>query len=252
MKRVIEVNSPLNGDYTLYAGLFEAVGVYMCVDLCVDDNGRVWRNPEASSNQVDYQNSSSRDMLMGVLLSLRLHLAERVYDYLKLNKGKLSPRATDNRNKAGIVGMCYLSLLSGRGWERHLSWMLSPILLLSTLVPLKKPYELHLLMCTLLLHKRIGKWGRCEKWTLKLLDYASPMNAVVKFTQGDVVSLRRIHEGLLDRAKGDWDDHWPFASYEPWRDKRMAHPSAAQWVVYAITKLSGRPRLSSVRQKDKI
>lgn len=237
LKRIIEQKSPLNGDYTLYAGLFEAIGSYAGVDLCVDVEGRVWRNTESAQRGYNYMNSSSRDMLLGVLLSSRIFVAEKVYYYLKENKGLLCPNATDNRNKAGFIGMCYLSLISGKGWERYFSFILSPVMLLSLLVPLKKPYELHLSMCTLLVHSNIGMWGWFEKTALKLMDYASPNNAIVKYMLGDVKALHEISLGLDDRMPGDWDDHWPFASYEPWRDKRMAHPSAKLWVELAIKRL---------------
>jgi len=100
----------VRGDSTLYAGMLAHVGHPEAVEYvneCVDVTGQIWRYPEAPA-QGQYTNSCSRDMFMGVLLGGDRLTKMSVASYLHFNNGLLCPKASDNRNKVGVMGWAQL------------------------------------------------------------------------------------------------------------------------------------------------
>lgn len=236
---LIKPEDGLWGDSLLYYGLFSVLGVDLSQKFKerVDEEGRLWRNP---AREIEH---TSRDVLLGILLSGKSLSLGRLQRYLKRNDWKLSPTSPDRRHHVGLLGRIQLSHLTGRGLARKLCFSLPLLLLLSCLTPLKKPFEMHLEICTLLMYcGKDWKWGALNSWILRqvwrVLDYVSPNNAILKYIDKDYEALDKIRLGLLwEKDHGAYHDHWCFASYEPWRDARMAHPACLEWVWLAMKKL---------------
>lgn len=105
----------VKGDSTLYAGMLAYLGdkeAKKYVEQCVDWVGQIWRNPDAQ-DKGDYINSSSRDMFIGALLGADRLTKLEIAGYLKFNNGLLCPKASDNRNKVGVMGWAQLGVALG-------------------------------------------------------------------------------------------------------------------------------------------
>lgn len=239
MEELISKGVPLRGDAILYWGLFRALGDTSHDELLrqsMDEDGRLWRNPERLIPH------TSRDMMLGLMVSGRSGQQLQLYRYLSRSGWKLSPTSPDRRHHVGLLGRIQLSALVRRGHLKRLKPLLPLFLLLSCVSPLKKPFEMHLDICTLLLYGIHFKWGTLNTLLLeassRVLNYLSPANALLQYWFKDTEALDKIRLGLLwEKSNGCYHDHWCFASFEPWRDARMAHPACLAWVELAMRKL---------------
>lgn len=195
----------VHGDSTLYAGMLAYLGDQEAaeyVSQCVDANGQVWRNPEAAREGFQYRNSSSRDMLMGVLLANQPDTTRNVIDYLRRSKGLLCPEATDGRKRAGIMSFAYLALVHGKislslfGLRGALFALIGkPIMGLITLIEaltVYEKYQLNLVFCQLMLLRRYGG-TRLDKAIMWVLTHLRRCDEVpFYFLQGDASQLEMM------------------------------------------------------------
>jgi hypothetical protein len=239
----IKQGDGLWGDALLYYGLMSAVdSTYgVRIQACQDVSGRIWRNEYYADRQIDYMNSCSRDMLSGFLLGCTPLQAQILYRYLKHHNWLLCPKASDNRNKAGLMGRLEVwAKAYDKKWVYHIVAFIS----LFEALGAWKGYQLHLVMIALLRCKQAGVMNWFYRQTLKICDTRSKGNAVVAFLKRDVWALGMI-ELKLESHKADgqeFSDVWPFASFEVWRELREAHPLALEFVGKAREKLSERTR----------
>lgn len=198
--------SDVLGDSLLYAGMLVAVGdteQQGYVDACIDSNGRIWRHVLAATYGEDYRNSNSRDMFIGALLGASQLSKIRIAWYLRRNKGLLSPTASDNRNKVGVMGWAQLGLALGNDATVEnmglkgfiLAKIFKPLLGFIALVEaltVYEPYQLNLVCCALMLFRKHGVdnyWTRKTMWALENVR-----------SQNDVVFL--YLRGYKERVEG--------------------------------------------------
>lgn len=236
----IKPGDGLWGDAVLYWGIASACGDSESNEQVLNSfseiTGRLHRNTYIDSKD------TSRDMMLGALLSSK-EAADNLYIYLNKNRWKLSPTSKDARHLPGILGRIQVSFCAGKGFWRHAAWILPFVLLLSANSPRKKPFELHLDICTLLLYRRF-KWSRVNRWLLEMarfsLETLSRNNAIIRFMDKDLEKLIEIRQSIRNEdaeVPNRRKDHWSFATYEQWRDIRMAHPACEEWLNIAIENL---------------
>lgn len=240
-----ELYEDVYGDSTLYAGMLLAVDdkeQYAHLDGCVDPKGKIWRHPDYAAKGKEYINSSSRDMFMGVFLGAASGYPKplgRAARYLKQNKGLLCPKASDNRNKLGIVGKAQIDLLFpevfGFGWHRLLRPFLGLLLFIEA-ATVYKGYQVNLAYCTIMAYRKLNKYNW---WTEKTVQYLRKVrempDLVCDYLAGDWPSLRSETPHMWNRhnwAKTlDKTVAWPVDAWYFTRD----FPSAiyCRWVEFA-------------------
>lgn len=199
------------GDSALFAGMLAITGQRTEISYvdygCVDLNGRIWRNSEARSKGEDYINSSSRDMFMGVLMGASRGVLRDVAEYLRNNKGKLCPTASDNRNKIGWLGWARLGealkvagfSLSDRresmGWNGYLKYQVARHFLGFTTfmeaLTVFKGYQINLVYCALLLHAANRKhkfWFKPTLWVLR--EVRNLDDLVLAYLHGNAAKIK--------------------------------------------------------------
>lgn len=185
--------SDVFGDSLLYAGMLVAVGdteQQGYVDACIDSNGRIWRNVLAANRNTDYRNSNSRDMFIGALLGASQLSKIRIARYLASNNGLLSPTASDNRNRVGVMGWAQLGLALGKdATVAHmglkgfiLAKIFKPLLgfiAFVEAVTVYEPYQLNLVCCALMLFRKHGVDNYWTRETMRTLENVRNQNDVV-------------------------------------------------------------------------
>lgn len=194
----------VHGDSTLYAGMFSHVGDQEAsgyVSDCIDDGGRVWRNPEAARAQKDYVNSSSRDMFLGAMLGGSVIDHIKMLGYVTGTGGLISPESSDGRNKLGILGFAQLIAciptlklkMHFAGWRIVwyflLNWLRGPLALIEALT-VYKHYQLNLVYATLMLNRQHGVGKLWEPYVLKVLEtIRGKEDAVLYYLKDDLEKL---------------------------------------------------------------
>lgn len=195
----------VHGDSTLYAGMFSHIGdckAGLYVSECIDKDGRVWRNPEAAKAQIDYPDSSSRDMFLGAMLGGSVVDHIDMLGYVIKTGGLISPSSTDGRNKLGVLGMAQLISciptfklkLTFAGWHivwyLLLNWLRGPLALIEA-ITVYKHYQLNLVYATLMLNRQHGVGKYWEKFTLRFLEsIRGKEDAVLYYLKGDLPKLK--------------------------------------------------------------
>lgn len=207
-----------DGDSCLWAGLLALSGDWfqrICVEKCVDKNGRIWRAPERIGQEAD--DTCSRDMFLGFIAyaatskgGLSANYITRVEDYI-LQTGKLCPTATDNRNllTPTIKWMWYIAT-KGRITPRigkDLSWMHGLYLPFAALtVPLG--YQMHLIGAQVLIRKQLGH-GKLANWlTAKLLHRRQPKNILFMLLAGKKKEALAELEIQMPKIEPEFKHHW--------------------------------------------
>lgn len=235
----MELFKEVKGDSTLFAGMLCYVGPgsyprYQYLYDCLGADGQIWRNPEAATANIQYENSSSRDMFTGVLLAIGRTTLLDVADYLCKNDGLLCPAASDNRNRIGVMGWAQLGAALGEynswrhGYQRLglkgfllskiFKPLLGPVTLLEALTVYEK-YQLNLVYCALMLYRKNGIAKFWERWTLKVLrQVRNQDDMVLRFLEGDVKSMERDLPNLVanrERAvcNGELVKDWPMDNF---------------------------------------
>lgn len=250
----------LLGDSALYAGMLHEVGcpdAQDWVDDCIDENGRLWRNPLTAIAQEDThsQTTASRDMFIGALLGASDNKLDSLAYYLSENKSLLTPTSPDNRNYVGWGGWAKLYLAVPatfktlpyyRTIQAKLGlWTLGISMIFAVLFSMK-PYEINLVYADLMFyrkHKVLKLWDKLAMWLLK---YARRKGDGVFYyldkdlerlhdraaTAQDLV-IRRKEDGTYDRYLAAWPP-----SNEPYF---LAHEQMseihARWLYFAFQRL---------------
>jgi len=248
MKYVKGMYEKVWGDSTLYAGMLIAVGdhgQFYHLYRCLGEDGRIWRNPEAAQNQVDYPNSSSRDMMMGMLLGASSVMLYSIVTYLRENDGLLCPTATDNRNKIGVLGWANLGVAAS-SWPMRLIWyyLLYPFLGLISFISaltVYKGFQLNLIFCELMFYEKHGvaKWWLPKvRWVLREVRTCSDL--VFKYVDrqwdeliSEVPHMWNRHRAALNNTQGGLAS-WPSSHHDSWFFSReMPSEIYCYWVQKA-------------------
>jgi hypothetical protein len=204
-----EIVGRYKGDSLLYAGMCAYLldkDAQAYAALCLDDDGRTWRYPEAARTKQDPENATptSRDMWMGALLAsttnpmMYLHFA----DYLVKNEGKLCPdevipekHRASKPNHIKALGWAYMLMVDAHlnagvltVKQSVLGALLLPFVglidLLSSLT-VYRHYQLNLIYCSLLLRKRCGYNSIFTKLTLRILrELRGCQDGVLMYLEG--------------------------------------------------------------------
>lgn len=241
-------------DATLYIGMFANLDSRFKKDLlaCLDVNGQLWRNPEAAEAGVQYRDSCSRDILNGFLLGASDRDLLPFFEFLRKNKWRLCPSSSGTGNLVGPCGAIEILWRIDRSFYNFFSvnvagrflWWILPFVSVVEAVTARKGYRLHQVMVDLLRYQKY-EWDKhwltkhAFKASLRICELRSPGNAVTFFLKKDLVGLKKrvAHLRYFHNKRREYQDVWPFATFESWRAPRIMHPSAFSWAVLAQRRL---------------
>ena len=253
----------LLGDSALYAGMLHHVGdteAQKWVDDCIDEEGRLWRNPFTAVAQEDThsQTTASRDMFIGALLGACDNKLDSLAYYLHQNKSLLTPISPDNRNYIGWGGWAKLYLVIPgtfytlplwRKIQAKLGFYSLGLSMLIAVLFSYKPYEINLVYADIMFYRRhnvLKLWVKAAMWLLKHARRKG--DGVFFYLDGNI---ERLHDraatarDIVARRQADGTYHRFLAEWPPSNEPYFfAHECSseiyARWLVYAYVSITGK------------
>lgn len=255
------------GDAALYIGMFRRIGAPEFQSIsCVDEEGRLWRNPEEVANRASvWGHGTSRDMLLGTVLGADEEDLRRLAGYLKRNGGRLSPGG-DGRTIVTAAAYYQLGRRLGGFWKlgREYSLKMRMLYMLGGLMPnfivlvemltAWKDYQLHLALVSLWLHREAGiikKGSWLYRLCLLVAEERSGGNHLVAYLRGTAKDLAYLEEDRTharNRAadpRNVWKDSWDAAAFGQWRAHRQTSLIYADFVEHLYRRLKDERATSS-------
>lgn len=250
----------LLGDSALYAGMLHEVGCPEArdwIDSCIDENGRLWRNPFTANAQEDNYSlsTSSRDMFIGALLGASERKLSLLTMYLHENRSHLAPSSPDNRHLIFWGGWAKLYIAAPgafkliplyRTIQAKIGYLFLGVSMILSLIFAMKPYEINLIYADLMFYRRHNKLRLWDKLAMYLLTKLRQKGDGVYYylkkdlknlhnraaTAQDLVKIRK-NDGTYNKYLAEWPP-----STEPYfLGHEQMSEIHARWLYFAFEDL---------------